>query len=94
MRIVRGVMLCIGIALVVMASMADEWEPVHILLAGGAGLAMCWTAGKISVETERRRKRWRRNYRQSVTSSLWSLGRAGRTMSKAVDGCNITAVSW
>ena len=70
MRIVRGVMLCIGIVLVLTASMADEWEPVHILLAGGAGLAMCWAAGKISVETERRRKRWRRNYRQSVTSSL------------------------
>ena len=47
MRIARGMMLCIGIVLVLMASMADEWEPVHILLAGGTGLALCWTAGKL-----------------------------------------------
>lgn len=47
MRIVRGVMLCIGIVLVFVASCADEWEPVHILLAGGAGLGLCWAAGKL-----------------------------------------------
>ena len=46
MRIVRGMMLCIGIVLVFVASMADEWEPVHILMTGGAGLGLCWTAGK------------------------------------------------
>lgn len=59
MRIVRGVMLCIGIVLVFLASCADQWNPGYILTTGGIGLGLCLVAKLLPEEIRgRRRKRW------------------------------------
>lgn len=44
MRILRGILLTVGIGLVCLAACATEWEPVPILLMGGTGLSLCWIA--------------------------------------------------
>lgn len=47
MRILRGILLAVGTAIVFLAACATEWEPVPILLMGGTGLALCGIAGGI-----------------------------------------------
>ena len=45
MQILRGILLTVGVGLVCLVACATEWEPIPILLMGGAGLALCGIAG-------------------------------------------------
>ena len=49
MRILRGVMLGVGLTLVILVSFADQWEPGRILAVGFTGLGLC-AAGKLLPE--------------------------------------------
>lgn len=49
MRILRGVMLGVGLVMVFLAACADQWEPGRILAVGFIGLGLC-AAGKLLPE--------------------------------------------
>ena len=55
MRILRGILLTVGTAMVFLAACATEWEPVPILLVGGTGLALCGIAGGMGKKSKGKR---------------------------------------
>ena len=85
MRILRGALLTVGIALLFLASCAEQWEPVPILLLGLSGAGLCLVAKAVPEKRKSRRTWGNTNRRQAIKDIPYIMGQKRRIVKMDID---------